>query len=224
MNEKFKEALIAAGLTEEQATIYSTLITVTTDEDITEKATQIVEPFKKALTSETDKRVKQAVKTAVANYEKKHNLKEGIPITTEPPQTPTPPTSPTPPATPSTTDPILKSVLAVMESLKTTVEELKFAEVQKSRQSAIQSKLETAKIPQPLQKRFIDNPAWTDEELDAEVSNYKQELTNLGIASLKEPNLGAGSLSVEKAVEEAAKERNAGGVGIVNAGIKAKPL
>lgn len=91
MKVKFKAGLMAKGLNEGQAEYYANLVTISDESEIEGKITELMGIIPKTTpdNSEIDRRVNEAVQTATANYEKKHNLKNGIKIET--PNTPSPP-------------------------------------------------------------------------------------------------------------------------------------
>ena len=75
MNEKLLKALLAAGLTQGLAATITSLVKVEKDEEIEGIAKSFGEMFSQpAIASEIDRRVTSAVKTAIDNYEKKHQI------------------------------------------------------------------------------------------------------------------------------------------------------
>ena len=221
MNEKFLAALIASGLTQEQANIYANLITIQDETKIDEIVTKIKGTIPQTPEqSEVDKRVTQGVKTAIANYEKKYKLKEGEKISTIPPAT-IPPITPTTPET-KTDDPRFAQLTEMMQKLTESVTGIVTKNQADERSIKISKALTDAKIPDSMHKRFSIKDDVNDEDLTTAITEYKQELTDLGISSLQVPGGGTSKGALERAAENAAKTRNEGGT--VKGGTPAKKL
>ena len=216
MKENFLAALIAKGLTQEQATIYANLIIIEKEEEIATKVDEIMSAIPTQPTqSEIDKRVTQAVQTTIANYEKKHNLKDGKKI-----ETPT--TSPTSPTPIDNKDDKINKLTETVEKLAGIVTEFSDKQKKEERSVFVKKALTDAKIPDSMHKRFIDNPEATDDEFVTLVNDYKQELADLGIATLQSPGNGGSKNMTEVSAEKAAKSRN--GELTETGGVKAKEL
>lgn len=216
MNEELKAALIALGLTEEQATGYATLITVPEGGDINEIATGVQALLPTTSTqSQIDKRVTQGIKTAIENYEYKYGLKNGKTIVDDTNILQIPPI--VPPITPKGTSPEMELMLKTIETqnkilgeVSQTVKTLSEQKTADERNIFVKAALTEAKIPEKLHKRFIDTPGATPEEFDKLVLEYKQELADSGIEMLQTPGGGGSTNSLELAAENAAKKRNNG--------------
>lgn len=134
--------------------------------------------FQDVLTSYGDFRAGDASKTAVTNYEKKHNLKEGKVI-----ETPEPTPQPEPP-NPDDTPAWAK---ALIEQNKTLTEKIALIENKSTleqRTAAIGSKAKEYGIPESLVKR-MNVPE--DADLDEYFKDAKQDLSNLGFKDAKAP-------------------------------------
>lgn len=136
--------------------------------------------FQDVLTSYGDFRAGDASKTAVTNYEKKHNLKDGKTI--EQPE-PTPSPNPEPPK-PDDTPAWAK---ALIEQNKTLTEKIASIENKSSleqRTAVIGAKAKEYGIPESLVKR-MNVPE--DADLDEYFKDAKQDLSNLGFKDAKAP-------------------------------------
>jgi len=218
MKEKFLEALVSAGLTKDIASIYAGIITVEQESQIPALVAQIkAATVQTPAQSEIDKRVTQAVQTAITNYEKKHNLKDGKPVVTdeekksqeeaerkkkEEEMKKEKEKSGTP------ENPEIKELKDIILSLSESVKSLSKKQKAEERAVFVKKALTEAQIPEVMHKRFIDNPNATPEEFSASVNEFKQELADLGIAALKTPEQGKETGVLEKSAEEAAKQRN----------------
>jgi hypothetical protein len=228
MNEKLYKKLIELGLKAGLAAIIATNSKAElTDDEIETISKQYSDEVLTVNQSEIDKRVTQAVNTAVANYEKKHGLKDGKPIQDEPPITPEPKIID--PKGPEPTDPNIKALMDLIakqnenfQKLQQSVEGIEKQKAQELRSAKIKKLLTDAKIPEALQKHFIAPEEATDEELTIEVNTYKQGLADAGLAGLIIPGKGGGTKEpAETYSKEAAEKRNQNndGGGIVT-GIK----
>lgn len=134
--------------------------------------------FQDVLTSYGDFRAGDASKTAVTNYEKKHNLKEGKVIETpEPTRQPEPPKPDDAPAW----------AKALIEQNKTLTEKIASIENKSSleqRTAVIGAKAKEYGIPESLVKR-MNVPE--DADLDEYFKDAKQDLSNLGFKDAKAP-------------------------------------
>lgn len=207
MNEKFLAALIAMGLSKEQATVYATIITITDETKIDEIVTAIKGTIPaKPDQSEIDRRVTEGVKTAITNYESKHNLKDGKIIEIVPPVI----KDIVPPVTGS--DPRIDKLIESMSLLTESVTGITAKNKADERGLKISAALKDAKIPDTMHKRFSLKEDATDEELTTAITEYRQELADLGLPSLITPGAGVGGKgSLEVNAENAANLRNKGG-------------
>lgn len=134
--------------------------------------------FQDVLTSYGDFRAGDASKTAVTNYEKKHNLKEGKVIETP---------EPTPQSEPPKPDDAPAWAKALIEQNKTLTEKIASIENKSSLEQRTASILAKAKeygIPESLVKR-MNVPE--DADLDEYFKDAKQDLSNLGFKDAKAP-------------------------------------
>lgn len=204
MNEKLIAALIAIGLTQGQAENYAKLRSIENESEIPD----IVEIVKGTLKgpesqSEIDRRISEAVKTAKQNYEKKYGLKDGVKIEQDTPTTPTTPTTPS-------TSPEIEALTKLIGNLTESVTGLVTKNKAEERQRVISDALNNAKIPESMHKRFSIKEDATPEELTLSITEFKQELTDLGVANLNEPGGGQGSSVMENAAKTVAEQRNTG--------------
>lgn len=219
MKDKLIAALIAIGLTKGQAENYAELKSIENESEIP----AIVEIVKGTIKvpesqSEIDRRVSEAVKTAVGNYEKKHNLKDGIQVET----TPTPPVPPATP-TPASTNPEIEALTKLVGTMAESINGLVSKNKAEERQTVISNALNEAKIPESMQKRFSISEEATPEELTQSITEFKQELTDLGVSGIIEPGGGQGSSISEVSAKKAAEQRNEG-TGSSGGGVKGKKL
>mgnify|MGYP006955416541 CR=1 FL=1 len=136
--------------------------------------------FQDVLTSYGDFRAGDASKTAVTNYEKKHNLKEGKTIETPQP-TPTP--QPEPPK-PDDTPAWAKALIEQNKSLTEKIASIENKSTLEQRTAVIGAKAKEYGIPESLVKR-MNVPE--DADLDEYFKDAKQELSNLGFKDAKAP-------------------------------------
>lgn len=134
--------------------------------------------FQDVLTSYGDFRAGDASKTAVTNYEKKHNLKEGKVIETP---------EPTPQPEPPKPDDAPAWAKALIDQNKTLTEKIASIENKSSleqRTAVIGAKAKEYGIPESLVKR-MNVPE--DADLDEYFKDAKQDLSNLGFKDAKAP-------------------------------------
>ncbi|MDR0864966.1 MAG: hypothetical protein LBO74_08550 [Candidatus Symbiothrix sp.] len=146
--------------------------TVTTEEQVATYVEGVT--FQQIIDSEADSRATQATQSAVANYEKKHSLKEGKPI-----ETPAPPTTPTPPKEDDKTTP--EWAKAIIESNKALSEKLARIEGEKTtntRKQSLTKVLENApeKIRQRYEKDFERYSFKDDEDFNAWVAEITPDI------------------------------------------------
>lgn len=150
------------------------------------KVNSIVEgiSFQDVLTSYGDYRADGAQKTAVSNYEKKHNIKDGKPIEEPKPQDP----QPTP--TPQTTEQVPAWAQSLIESNKTLSEKLAAMDAKTKADERNQQIAAVAKsfgIPEYVYKgkQIAD-----DVDLNQYFTDVKQEMQNGGFQFAKSPEEG----------------------------------
>lgn len=155
-----------------------------TDEN---KVNSIVEgiSFQDVLNSYGDYRADGAQKTAVQNYEKKHNIKDGKPIEDPKPTDPIEPTDPKQPV-----DITKQLTAALAEALKPIND--KFAQMDAQKKAAewnkqIESVAKSFDIPEYVYRgKQIDENA----DLTAYFTELKQEMQNNGFVFSKAPETG----------------------------------
>ena len=150
------------------------------------KVNSIVEgiSFQDVLTSYGDYRADGAQKTAVSNYEKKHNIKDGKPIEEPKPQDPLP----TP--TPQTTEQVPAWAQSLIDSNKTLSEKLAAMDAKTKADERNQQIAAVAKsfgIPEYVYKgKQIDDNV----DLNQYFTDVKQEMQNGGFQFAKSPEEG----------------------------------
>jgi hypothetical protein len=177
------QELILAGLQQKFTGVDTAILTrIATKkaEGITDetKVNSIVEgiSFSDVLNSYGDFRAGDASKTAVTNYEKKHNLKDGKPIET----TTTIKTEENKDDVPAWAQALIDS----NNSLLTEVSTLKQEKAQATRQEQILAKAKEYGIPENYAKRCAIKD---DEDLDAYFKDLKQEFANDGFKGVTPP-------------------------------------
>ena len=150
------------------------------------KVNSIVEgiSFQDVLTSYGDYRADGAQKTAVSNYEKKHNIKDGKPIEEPKPQDPLP----TP--APQTTEQVPAWAQSLIDSNKTLSEKLAAMDAKTKADERNQQIAAVAKsfgIPEYVYKgkQIAD-----DVDLNQYFTDVKQEMQNGGFQFAKSPEEG----------------------------------
>lgn len=138
--------------------------------------------FQDVIQSYGDFRAGDASKTAVTNYEKKHNLKEGKTIETPQPN-PTPTPQPEPPK-PDDTPAWAKALIDQHKSLTEKIASIENKSTLEQRTAAIQAKAKEYGIPESQAKRYSIPE---DADLDEYFKDAKQELSNLGFKDAKAP-------------------------------------
>lgn len=150
------------------------------------KVNSIVEgiSFQDVLTSYGDYRADGAQKTAVSNYEKKHNIKDGKPIEEPKPQ------GPLPTPTPQTTEQVPAWAQSLIDSNKTLSEKLAAMDAKTKADERNQQIAAVAKsfgIPEYVYKgkQIAD-----DVDLNQYFTDVKQEMQNGGFQFAKSPEEG----------------------------------
>ena len=167
---------ILAGLQQKFAGVDTAILTrIATKkaEGVTDetKVNSIVEgiSFSDVFNSYGDFRAGNASKTAVSNYEKKHNLKDGKPIE-----------NPNPKLEDKTDDMaaiIANAVSAAVKPLSDKLAQFETEKLQATRQEQIMAKAKEYGIPENYAKRCAIKD---DEDLDAYFKDLKQEFANDG--------------------------------------------
>lgn len=147
--------------------------TVTKPEDVQTAVDGVT--FQQVLDSYGDSRATDATKTAVLNYEKKHNIKDGKPVAAveEPkPQE----TAPLPEETPAWAQAIAKSV----ETLANTVSKMQGAELTKSRKQKLAEVLQS--LPEINRKGYERIPldSMTEEDFNTLLTEIQGEVGEIG--------------------------------------------
>ncbi|MCD8136716.1 MAG: hypothetical protein LUH01_12550 [Parabacteroides gordonii] len=137
--------------------------------------------FQDVLNSYGDFRANGAVSSAVTNYEKKHNLKDGKPIenttTTTQQQTSTE-------QHPDMVKIIADAVANAVKPLSDKLSQFETEKAQATRQEQVLAKAKEYGIPESQAKRYgIPD----DADLDAYFKDVKQELSNEGFEGVKAP-------------------------------------
>ena len=187
------EKLLAALKTKFQGVEDATLQRIASKkaEGVTDesKVNSIVEgiSFQDVLTSYGDYRADGAQKTAVSNYEKKHNIKDGKPIEEPKPQ-PTSTPAPTPQPKPSEGVPAWAQ--ALIDSNKALGERLNAMDDKNKADIRSKQIAEVAKefgVEECTYKRLAIPE---DADLKQYFSDYKQEITNARLQGSKSPEEG----------------------------------
>lgn len=166
------------------------------------KVNSIVEgiSFSDVLNSYGDFRAGQAQTSSIANYEKRHGLKDGKPIETT--------TTTTTTTTEEKKDDVPAWAQALIDSNKsllTEVSTLKQEKAQATRQEQILAKAKEYGIPENYAKRCAIKD---DEDLDAYFKDLKQDFANDGFKSVTPPE--SAEQKIEKENESIAKMIDAG--------------
>lgn len=136
--------------------------------------------FQDVLTSYGDFRAGDASFKSVANYEKKHNLKDGKTI-----EQPEPTPSPNPePSTPDDAPAWAKALIDQNKKLSDRLDKFDQKNTLEQRTAAIGAKAKEYGIPESLVKR-MNVPE--DADLDEYFKDAKQDLSNLGFKDAKAP-------------------------------------
>lgn len=174
------------------------------------KVNSIVEGigFQDVLNSYGDFRADGAASTAVKNYERKHNLKDGKPVD-EPTPTPTP--TPTPPKEPQDIAKLIaEAVSAAVSPLSDKLTQFEAAKAKETRGEQILAKAKEYGIPDTIAKRYAIPD---DVDLDSYFKDAKQELANAGFNGIPSPE--SSDAKIEKENASIAKMINEGTKSIV---------
>ena len=175
------------------------------------KVNSIVEgiSFQDVLNSYGDFRAGDASVTAVKNYEKKHNLKDGKTI-----KTPTPTPAPTPAPNEDNGNDIAAliadAISKAVQPLSDKLTQFETAKATEQRNAQILAKAQEYGIPDVIAKRYSIPDG---EDLDAFFKDAKQELANVGFNGIPAPE--SSDAKIEKENESIAKMINEGTKNIV---------
>ena len=150
------------------------------------KVNSIVEgiSFQDVLTSYGDYRADGAQKTAVSNYEKKHNIKDGKPIEEPKPQDPLP----TP--TPQTMEQVPAWAQSLIDSNKTLSEKLAAMDAKTKADERNQQIADVAKSFGIPEFAYKGKQIADDADLNKYFTDLKQEMQNSGFQFAKTPEEG----------------------------------
>ena len=162
------------------------------------KVNSIVEGigFSDVLNSYGDFRAGDASKTAVTNYEKRHNLKDGKPVETTTTTTQQQPTE----QQPDMAKIIADAVSAAVKPLSDKIAQFETEKSQATRQEQILAKAKEYGIPENYAKRCAIKDA---EDLDSYFKDLKQEFANDGFKGVTPPE--SAEEKIEKESESIAK-------------------
>lgn len=162
------------------------------------KVNSIVEgiSFSDVLNSYGDFRAGDASKTAVTNYEKKHNLKDGKPVET----TTTTTTTKGEDKPDDMATIIANAVSAAVKPLSDKLAQFETEKSQATRQEQIMAKAKEYGIPENYAKRCAIKD---DEDLDTYFKDLKQEFANDGFKGVTPPE--SAEAKIEKESESIAK-------------------
>ena len=148
------------------------------------KVNSIVEgiSFQDVLTSYGDYRADGAQKTAVSNYEKKHNIKDGKPIEEPKPQDPLP--------TPQTTEQVPAWAQSLIDSNKTLSEKLAAMDAKTKADERNQQIADVAKSFGIPEFAYKGKQIADDTDLNQYFTDLKQEMQNSGFQFAKSPEEG----------------------------------
>lgn len=161
------------------------------------KVNSIVEgiSFSDVLNSYGDFRAGDASKTAVTNYEKKHNLKDGKPVET----TTTTTTTKAEDKPDDMATIIANAVSAAVKPLSDKLAQFETEKSQATRQEQIMAKAKEYGIPENYAKRCAIKD---DEDLDTYFKDLKQEFANDGFKGVTPPE--SAEAKIEKEAESIA--------------------
>lgn len=170
------------------------------------KVNSIVEGigFQDVLNSYGDFRADGAASTAVKNYERKHNLKDGKAVD-EPTPTPTPTNEPQ-----DIAKLIADAVNAAVSPLSDKLTQFEAAKAKETRDEQILAKAKEYGIPDTIAKRYAIPD---DADLDSYFKDAKQELANAGFNGIPSPE--SSDAKIEKENASIAKMINEGTKSIV---------
>lgn len=164
------------------------------------KVTSIVEgiSFQDVMQNYGDFRAGQAQTSSIANYEKKHGLKDGKPIENPKPEPPKP--EPSPDDKPDIAKLIADGIAAGIKPFSDKLAAFEAKEAQAQRNAQISSVAKKYGIPDFMLK---DRTIPENTDLDTYMKDVKQEMTNAGFQFNKSPETAEQKL--EKETSEFAK-------------------
>ena len=172
------------------------------------KVNSIVEgiSFQDVLTSYGDYRAAGAQKTAVSNYEKKHNIKDGKPI--EEPKPQDPPTDPKPNEPQDLTAQIAAALGTALKPLTDRMDAMDAKTKADARNQQIAEVAKEFGVEECTYKRLAIPE---DADLKQYFSDYKQERTNESLQSSRSPEEGSHERqseisSIAEQIEKGTKE------------------
>lgn len=150
------------------------------------KVNSIVEgiSFQDVLNSYGDYRADGAQKTAISNYEKKHNIKDGKPIEETKPQTPAPTPQPKP------AEEVPAWAKSLIDSNKTLSEKLAAMDAKTKADIRYQQIDEVAKSFGIPEFAYKGKQIADDADLNQYFTDLKQEMQNSGFQFVKSPEEG----------------------------------
>lgn len=150
------------------------------------KVNSIVEgiSFQDVLSSYGDYRADGAQKTAISNYEKKHNIKDGKPIEEDKPQTPAPTQQPKP------AEEVPAWAQSLIDSNKTLSEKLAAMDAKTKADIRCQQIDEVAKSFGIPDFAYKGKQIADDADLNQYFTDLKQEMQNSGFQFVKSPEEG----------------------------------
>lgn len=150
------------------------------------KVNSIVEgiSFQDVLNSYGDYRADGAQKTAISNYEKKHNIKDGKPIEKTKPQTPAPTPQPKP------AEEVPAWAQSLIDSNKTLSEKLAAMDAKTKADIRCQQIDEVAKSFGIPEFAYKGKQIADDADLNQYFTDLKQEMRNSGFQFVKSPEEG----------------------------------
>ena len=151
------------------------------------KVDSIVEgiSFQDVLTSYGDYRADGAQKTAISNYEKKHNIKDGKPI-----EEPKPQPTPTPTPQPKPAEEVPAWAQSLIDSNKTLSEKLAAMDAKTKADARNQQIDEVAKSFGIPEFAYKGKTIADDADLNQYFTDLKQEMQNSGFQFVKSPEEG----------------------------------
>ena len=144
--------------------------------------------FQDVLNSYGDFRANGAVSSAVINYEKKHNLKDGKPIENP---------NPNPEEKKEDVPVWAQTLIDSNKNLSTELSALKQEKLQATRQEQILSKAKEYGIPETLVPML---KVTDDADLDVFMKDAKQTFVNAGFAEVKSPEIGGDDKTESEAI------------------------
>ncbi len=145
--------------------------------------------------TETDRRATEATRTSVANYEKQHNIKDGKPVSAEPPK------PDDDPATPAWA----KAIIKQNQDLALKVQSLEKGTATTGLMDKVKAKLAYKKIPEIF---FDGKTIEKEEDVDALVAkiegdyqSVKQDLVNKGVVVDVPPSSGPAPAKVDADID-----------------------